>query len=207
MYVPTMVKIPEPITAPIPNDVRVNHPRDFFNRTSAFSESDSSWSIFLQRKSCDPTHALRSRPAKTARTKSPGAVLRSESEPQFTPRRCIAQPPRDHSSRIHTGSSDLLELSVALDKLFGPAPRKTDGKAAIFILAFHAHDRSHAVIWMAHFSSQQRIRIGIPLCRRPPEGARTRYSPGRRSRLFLFATDTANKFLPPARVFRISLFT
>src|SRR5579862_7950050 len=60
--VPTTVKIPEPITAPIPSDVRLSHPRDFFNRISAFSESDSSWSIFLQRNSGDATQALRSHP-------------------------------------------------------------------------------------------------------------------------------------------------
>src|SRR6266851_7670325 len=60
MAVPMMVKMPEPMTAPIPSDVRLSHPRDFFNRTSAFSESDSSWSILLQQKSSDPTHALRS---------------------------------------------------------------------------------------------------------------------------------------------------
>jgi len=40
--VPTTVKIPEPITAPMPSDVRLSHPSDFFNRISAFSESDSS---------------------------------------------------------------------------------------------------------------------------------------------------------------------
>jgi hypothetical protein len=48
----------------MPNDVRLSHPRDFFNRTSAFSESEISWSIPLQRKRCDPTHALRSHPGK-----------------------------------------------------------------------------------------------------------------------------------------------
>src|SRR6266436_9912540 len=62
--VPTTVKIPEPITAPMPSEVRLSHPRDFFNRISAFSESDSSWSIPLQRKRSDPTHALRSYPGK-----------------------------------------------------------------------------------------------------------------------------------------------
>ena len=60
--VPTTVKIPEPITAPIPSEVRLNHPSDFFNRISAFSESESSWSIFLQRNSGDATQALRSHP-------------------------------------------------------------------------------------------------------------------------------------------------
>src|SRR5215470_4615390 len=57
-----MVKIPEPMTAPMPSEVRLRQPRDFFNRISAFSESANSWSILLQRKSCDATHVLRSRP-------------------------------------------------------------------------------------------------------------------------------------------------
>src|SRR5258708_32365516 len=60
--VPTTVKIPEPITAPMPSDVRLSHPSDFFNRISAFSESDSSWSMFLQRNRGDATQALRSYP-------------------------------------------------------------------------------------------------------------------------------------------------
>src|SRR6266496_2549946 len=78
MAVPMMVKMPEPMTAPIPSDVRLSHPRDFFNRTSAFSESDSSWSILLQRKSCDPTHALRSHPGKPENRSYPNAIGRSE---------------------------------------------------------------------------------------------------------------------------------
>src|SRR5258707_155305 len=60
--VPTTVKIPEPITAPMPSEVRLSHPSDFFNRISAFSESDSSWSMFLHRNSGDATQALRSHP-------------------------------------------------------------------------------------------------------------------------------------------------
>jgi len=64
MAVPMIVKMPEPMTAPMPSEVRLSHPKDFFNRTSAFSESDSSWSILLQWKSCDATPALRSHPGK-----------------------------------------------------------------------------------------------------------------------------------------------
>src|ERR1700739_4207409 len=62
MAVPITVKIPEPITAPIPREVRLNHPNDFFNLISAFSESDRSWSILLQRNSGDATQSLRLRP-------------------------------------------------------------------------------------------------------------------------------------------------
>jgi hypothetical protein len=66
-----IVKIPEPITAPIPSEVKLNHPSDFFNRTSAFSESDSSWSILLQRNSGDPTRALLSQPVNPAESIHP----------------------------------------------------------------------------------------------------------------------------------------
>src|SRR3981081_2738976 len=54
--VPITVKIPEPITAPMPSAVRLTQPNDFFNPTSAFSESDNSWSMLLQRKRSDATH-------------------------------------------------------------------------------------------------------------------------------------------------------
>src|SRR5580692_10711992 len=62
MAVPTTVKMPEPITAPIPGEVRLIQPRDFFNFTLAFSESLKSWSISLHWNSCDATHTLRLRP-------------------------------------------------------------------------------------------------------------------------------------------------
>src|SRR5712692_1658894 len=207
MAVPMMVKMPEPMTAPITSDVRLSHPRDFFNRTSAFSESDSSWSILLQRKSCDPTHALRSRQGKPAESNHPARYMRSESEPQFTPRRCIAQPPGGHSYLIHAGSSDLLELSVTFDKLFGAAPRKTHGKAAIFILAFHAHNRSDAVIGMAHLSSQQRIRIGATFRGGPPKRTCTGRTPGSHCRFLGSTADAEKEFLPGVRIFRIGLVT
>jgi hypothetical protein len=42
MAVPITVKIPEPITAPMPSAVKLTQPSDFFNPTSAFSESDNS---------------------------------------------------------------------------------------------------------------------------------------------------------------------
>src|SRR5215470_15972577 len=60
MAVPTMVKMPEPMTAPMPREVRLSQPRDFLRRSSAPSESDRSWSILLQLKSWEATHYLRS---------------------------------------------------------------------------------------------------------------------------------------------------
>src|SRR5262252_2151220 len=57
--VPTMVKMPEPMTAPMPREVRLNQPRDFLRRSSAPSQSEISWSIFLRRKRGEATQALR----------------------------------------------------------------------------------------------------------------------------------------------------
>ena len=56
--VPTTVKIPEPITAPIPRDVRLSQPRDFLRRFSGFSESEISLSMLFVRKSCEPNRHL-----------------------------------------------------------------------------------------------------------------------------------------------------
>src|SRR4029077_16269641 len=58
MAVPITVKIPEPITAPIPSEVRLNHPRDFLSRFSGISESEMSLSMLLVRKSCGSNRHL-----------------------------------------------------------------------------------------------------------------------------------------------------
>src|SRR5580692_7367909 len=58
MAVPMIVKIPEPITAPIPSDVKLSQPNDFLSCFSGFSESEINRSIFLVRKSCAPNHHL-----------------------------------------------------------------------------------------------------------------------------------------------------
>jgi hypothetical protein len=51
MAVPTTVKIPEPMTAPIPSDVRARGPSVFLRRVSGFSESEISLSIDFLAKS------------------------------------------------------------------------------------------------------------------------------------------------------------
>src|SRR6267142_6153428 len=56
--VPTTVKIPDPITAPIPSDVRLSHPSDFFSRFSGLSASEMSWSMLLVRKNCGSNRHL-----------------------------------------------------------------------------------------------------------------------------------------------------
>src|SRR5580704_41816 len=55
MAVPTTVKIPDPMTAPIPREVRLSQPSDFFNRRSGSSASEINWSIFLTRNSPEST--------------------------------------------------------------------------------------------------------------------------------------------------------
>src|SRR5262249_2233578 len=65
MAVPMMVKMPEPMTAPMPREVRLSQPRDFLRRNSAPSQSEMSWSMFLRRKSGDDANrALRFGPAR-----------------------------------------------------------------------------------------------------------------------------------------------
>src|SRR5581483_11896315 len=54
MAVPITVKMPDPITAPIPRAVSDSGPRVFFNRRSGSSESEISLSMDLQQKSWLP---------------------------------------------------------------------------------------------------------------------------------------------------------
>ena len=54
MAVPTTVKIPEPMTAPTPREVRATGPRVFFRLCSGRSESDMSLSMDFLAKSWLP---------------------------------------------------------------------------------------------------------------------------------------------------------
>src|SRR5258706_16362922 len=78
MAVPTRVKMPEPITAPMPREVRLSQPKDFFNRNSAPSQSEISWSMFLRRKSDEATRALLSNPARAIDGNGMGIEMREE---------------------------------------------------------------------------------------------------------------------------------
>src|ERR1700751_677757 len=53
MEVPITVKMPDPMTAPMPSAVSDTGPRDFFSAFSAHSESLMSLSIDVRAKSCD----------------------------------------------------------------------------------------------------------------------------------------------------------
>src|SRR5215475_6328307 len=59
MAVPTIVKMPEPMTAPMPREVRLSQPSDFLSLISAPSQSEMSWSMSLQRNSGEATQVLR----------------------------------------------------------------------------------------------------------------------------------------------------
>jgi len=52
MAVPMTVKIPEPMTAPMPSAVSDHGPRVFFSRCSGSSDSEISLSMDLQAKIC-----------------------------------------------------------------------------------------------------------------------------------------------------------
>src|SRR3974390_1348425 len=72
--------MPEPMTAPIPSEVRLNQPSDFLSLISALSESANNWSMLLQRNSGDATHALRS----STRCGNDSASLYREFRPRAT---------------------------------------------------------------------------------------------------------------------------
>ena len=58
MAVPMTVKIPEPITAPMPSEVRLSQPSVFLSRFSGRSASEMSWSMLLVRKNCGSNRHL-----------------------------------------------------------------------------------------------------------------------------------------------------
>src|SRR5256885_13555635 len=159
MAVPMMVKIPEPITAPMPSDVRLTQPRVFFNRTSACSESESNWSMPLQRNKGDATRTLRFASDRRF-VPPPDALCRWDYAPQCTLRGAVAQ--------HWVPALNVLQLGVAFDELLRSAAGKTNGKPAILVITLDTDDSSNPVVWMADFLSKERIRIGAT------SGGRTR---------------------------------
>jgi hypothetical protein len=155
--VPITVKMPEPMTAPMPREVRLSQPRDFFNRTSAFSESDRSWSILLQLKSWEATRTLRSHRELVKAPCRIRCVVR-ESVPQCTLRGDEAQlrllRGRFATETQRKGPDNWLhlgELGVALYEFFGAAAGEAYGQAAVVVLAFHAYYCAYAVFGVADF--------------------------------------------------------
>src|SRR6516164_7719682 len=117
--VPTIVKMPEPITAPIPREVRLNHPSDFFNLISAFSESESSWSMLLQRNSGDPTQALRSYPVvRTGPWSEPdtvGCMMCSHSIANLLPHATCATPATNRTAVLRRRRRPFPPVSMLVD--------------------------------------------------------------------------------------------
>src|SRR5271155_4936942 len=108
MAVPMIVKIPEPITAPIPSDVRLSHPSDFFSCFSRISESEISRSISFLRKSCAPNRHLPRERAKLYLARSHRATLRQCSkgvgQRHHPTAHCIR--PRSHLTKWKVGNAD-----------------------------------------------------------------------------------------------------
>src|SRR5260221_8984499 len=178
--VPVRTKIPVPIMAPMPRAVRLIHPSVFLSRFSGCSESETSWSMSLQRSSCDPTRALRSHPGKPEA--SLGWIRK------FQGRACgslYPETPR-HATHCNARSSgsdlrglDVFQLRVTLDKLFGSAARKTHGKTPVVIITLDAYNRANAVFGVAHLPSEKWICIAAVSCRRASECSRTLPAPPR----------------------------
>src|SRR4029077_9095326 len=184
MAVPMIVKIPEPITAPMPRAVRLSQPSDFFNRTSAFSESDSSWSMPLQRKRGDATRTLQSNQCELRLDRAPQCTLRGELAQQRLP-------------ALH-----LFQLGVAFDKFFCAASRKTNGEPPVLIVAFDADDGANSVVRMANFLAEKGIGVGAAFYGGAQIRVRTSGTARgrRRNRLNTHATK---KFIRGLRRFRV----
>src|SRR5690348_8904323 len=133
MAVPTTVNIPEPMTAPIPREVRLSQPSDFFNRRSGSSASEISLSMFLTRNSPEST---RHHPT----------VMRIEERGDCTLRGCSPQLrawPKvrecaQRNSTLRPGVLSPAEVCVSLHEFFGAVIGKADGKFAVVAIAFNA---------------------------------------------------------------------
>src|SRR5712692_3156606 len=106
---------------------------------------------------------------KTGNLTLPDMPFRYDCVTQCTLRDCVAQQ--------ECAASHLRELRVALDKLLRASPRKTHRQSAVFVVAFHAHDCSYAIIRMSHLLSEQRIRVGTAFHCWPSKGARAAGTP------------------------------
>src|SRR5467141_2470990 len=87
--------------------------------------------------------------------------------------------PRDDLSRNFRAHSSpcprifrscLFKLRIPLNEFLRAAARKADRHAPVFVLAFDAHNRSHAIAGMPHLASQHGIRVSTALCRGPAKG-------------------------------------
>jgi hypothetical protein len=164
MAVPTTVKIPEPMTAPIPREVRLNQPSDFFNRRSGSSASEINWSIFFTRNSPEST---RHHPTAMRIEERGNSTLRGLS-PQHRVLRKGGECAQRRSTRSYLRSSPA-EIRVSLHELLGAVVGETDGELAVLAITLDTDNGSRAVGGVAHPLADERIRGGS---RAPQAGLR-----------------------------------
>ena len=151
--VPTTVKIPEPMTAPIPREVRLSQPSDFFNRRSGSSASEISLSMFLTRNSPESTRH------------HPNVMLNRGTWRLYLAGRLSATPGIARGARVcaktlspaYPWESSPAEIRVSFHELFGSMIGEADGKFAVVALAFNADDRARAVRGVADTLADERI--------------------------------------------------
>src|SRR3984893_1481517 len=153
MAVPTTVKIPEPMTAPMPREVRLSQPSDFFNRRSGSSASEISLSMFLTRNSPESTRH------------HPNVMLNRGTWRLYLAGRLSATPGIALGARVCAKTLSLAypcgsgpaEIRVSFHELFRAVIGEADSKFAVVAIALNADDRACAVSGMAHALSDERI--------------------------------------------------
>src|SRR4029077_2107376 len=140
MAVPITVNIPEPMTAPMPREVRLIQPSDFFNRRSGSSASEISWSMFLTRNSPEPT---RHHPTAIRIEERGNSTLRGlYPQLRLLPSGSECAQRRSPSSRSRSGPA---EVGVSLHEFLGSMIGEADSKLAILAIALDANDGAGAV--------------------------------------------------------------
>lgn len=143
--VPTIVKIPEPITAPMPSEVRLSHPSDFLRRFSGLLASEMSWSMLLVRKSCGSN---RHRPRATVENSTLAGPF-VQPVVQNMPGRNLCVSRASETSPFKSGWLGELQIRVALEQFLGPMVLEADGNPAVFAVAFDLDDGADAEFRMA----------------------------------------------------------
>src|ERR1019366_669388 len=155
--VPVRTKIPVPMMAPMPRQVRLTQPSDFFNRRSGASASEINWSMFLTRNSPEPTRhhpnakQIENRANSTLRGLAPQL-------PAWPPEsRCVQR-----RSQKYCACSGPAQIRIPLHEFLRSVIGETHGQFAVVAIALDAGDGSGAVCGMAHALADERIRIGAP---------------------------------------------
>src|SRR5580700_6458768 len=158
------VNIPEPMTAPIPSEVRLTQPRDFLSRFSGFSESEMSLSMFFFRKSCGSNrHLPRATDKKLYLARRSGATVDSsvettgKSSPDPESRTGLRsrlrtpawrEAPPGETSAGRRSALRQPEIGVALYQFLGTVVLEADGDPAVVSFTFDADDGADAVLGM-----------------------------------------------------------